>query len=324
LVSLCLCLAWPLASASAKGLVSARLEAMADDGAPAAPLAAASTAALAPPPDTAHFTVPFNLPGDFTTPYDINDTGTIVGTQAIGAISSGFLYQGGAVTLFDAPAAAGFTELNGVSNRGDAVGDYYDAAGIDRGFLRTADGTIADLPDPLPNFTFNIPSGINSSGVIVGSYTDGPNLRVCVGYVLRKGKYRPLDIPGATCVFPNGINDRGDIVGSWLDTDRISHGFVLLAGERDDDDAKARFVDITIPGVRTTPWRMNERREIVGIYLVPAGRGFAIHSYFQRGADVRTLDDPAGFGTVLTGINKGGVIAGSSSSGGLLAIPIAR
>lgn len=268
--------------------------------------------------------MPFNLPGvDSTSPFDINDEGVIVGNVAHGATSSGFVYQGGIVFQVDPPAAAGFTELTGVSNRGDAVGDYLDAVGVDRGFIRAADGTIADLPAPVPGFTFNLPSGINARGAIVGSYTTGPNLRSCVGYLLRRGKYQSIDIPGATCVFPNGINDRGDIIGSWLDANRFSHGFLLPAGENGDERADdARLIDLTIAGFTTVPWRMSEGHEIIGTYGVRVGRRISLHGFVRRHDTVRTLDDPAGSGTVLTGLTDGGVILGSSSNGGVLAMPI--
>jgi hypothetical protein len=317
-----ICLSTSLAAGADPGLRAARVAAMSDAAAGTlAPVAAATSAGL-PAPDTRHFTVPFVLPADFTTPFDINDSGVIVGNLAFADSSSAFVFQDGAVIQIDPPGAAGFSELVGVSSRGDAVGDYVDAAGIDRGFLRTADGSIADLPDPVPGFTFNIPSGINARGTIVGSYTTGPSFRSCVGYLLRGGRYQTVAIPGATCVFPNGINDHGDIVGNWLDANRFSHGFLIRAGEREDDSRGVGdgIIDLTIEGIRTIPWRMNEREEIVGTYAIPVGRFLQLHGFIRRGLAVRTLDDPAGFGTVVTGVNDGGVIVGSSSSEGFLAI----
>jgi hypothetical protein len=267
--------------------------------------------------------VPFVLPSDFTTPFDINDSGMIVGNLAPSRSSAPPSFSGRRRRhSVDPPGAAGFSELVGVSNRGDAVGDYLDADGIDRGFLRTADGTISDLPDPVPDFTINTPFGINSRGTIVGSYTTGSNFRSCVGYVLRAGRYESVDIPGATCVFPNGINDRGDIVGNWLDAANFSHGFLIRGEEQGDDGRRAepRIVDITVAGLETVPFRMNTRGEIVGDYFVRVGRGSIGHGFVRRGDDVRTLDDPAGVFTVLNGLNDGGVIAGSSTNGGFLAI----
>jgi len=319
-----ICLSFPFSAGAAHGVRDSRLEAMQGPAGGLAPEAAAPAVSV-PAPDTAHFLVPFVLPADFTTPFDINDSGVIVGNLELTDSSSSFVFEEGVLIQVDPPRAAGFSELVAVSNRGDAVGDYLDADGIDRGFLRTADGAISDLPDPVPGFTFNLPFGINSRGAIVGSFTTGPNFGSCVGYLLRDGRYQIIDIPGATCVFPNGINDEGDIVGNWLDANRVSHGFLIPARDRDDDHVPgSAIVDITIPGLDTVPFHVNGRGEIVGDYFIRVGRRLLPHGFVRRGAEVRTLDDPAGSFTVLTGLNDDGVIAGSSSNGGFLAIRKAR
>jgi len=319
-----ICLSFSFSATAAHGVRDCRVEAMQGPTGVLAPEVAAPVAGV-PAPDTAHFTVPFVLPADFTDPFDINDSGVIVGNLEFADSSPSFVFQDGAVIQVDPPRAAAFSELVAVSNRGDAVGDYLDADGIDRGFLRTADGAISDLPDPVPGFTFNTPFGINSRGAIVGSYTNGPNFGSCVGYLLVDGRYLTIDIPGATCVFPNGINDDGDIVGNWLDADRFSHGFLIPAGGDDNDRiSSSRIVDITVPGLSTVPFHINGRGEIVGDYFLRVGRRLVGHGFVRRGAEVRTLDDPAGSFTVLSGLNDAGVIAGSSDTGGFLAIRKAR
>ncbi|MFL5378897.1 MAG: hypothetical protein ACJ787_13380, partial [Myxococcales bacterium] len=322
---LVICVSSSFAVHAAPGLRAARLEAMSGAAAgPVAPLAAVTTAGV-PAPDSAHFTVPFVLPGDFTSAFDINDHGVIVGSLSSGDTSSALVFRDGAEIVFDPPGAAGFSELGGVNSRGDAVGDYVDASGIDRGFLRSADGTIVDLPDPVPNFRINLASGINAHGAIVGAFTTGPDFRSgCVGYLLRDGRYQTIDIPGATCVFGNGINDHGDIVGNWIDANRFAHGFLIRGGDRD-HVARRQIVDLTIPGLRTVPLRMNERGEIVGDYAILVGRVLDIHGFVRRDDEVRTLDDPAGIDfSFLAGVTNGGVIVGSSSNGGYLAIPVSQ
>jgi hypothetical protein len=312
---------FPLAAEAARGGRAVRLDRMIDsDDLSVARAATAATTPVAPAPDTAHFIVPFVLPGDATFPLDVNGRGVVVGSVTVGDSDSAFVFRDGPAIVFDPPRGTGFSELVAVNNRGDAVGDYLDAAGIDRGFLRTADGKIADLPDPVPNFTFNLASGINTRGTIVGSFTTGPNFRSCTGYVFREGRYQIIDIAGATCVFASGINDRGDIVGNWFDVANFSHGF-LIPGDGD-DDARRPIVDITIDGFSTVPFHINNRREIVGDYFIRVvGRRVDIHGFVRREGEVRTLDDPQGFQTFLTGLNDGGVIAGFSTNGGILAIP---
>ncbi|MFL5389312.1 MAG: hypothetical protein ACJ79C_11335, partial [Myxococcales bacterium] len=87
------------------------------------------------------------------------------------ATVSAFVFQAGVFTDVSPAAAAGFSELNAISQAGDAVGDFFDADGFDRGFLRTAAGAITVLPDPVPGVAANAPFGINSRGTIVGTYT---------------------------------------------------------------------------------------------------------------------------------------------------------
>jgi len=310
-----------LSAEAARGGRAARVAGMADDErGPAASVATAAAAPIPPPADTAHFLVPFALPADFTFAFDVNDSGVVVGTVAVGDTGSSFLLRDGVTIVFDPPRADGFSELSAVNNNGDAVGDYIDADGIDRGFLRTADGVIVDLPDPVPNFTVNLPGGINSRGDIVGSYAVAPSQRICIGYLLRDGRYQTIDVPGATCVLANGINDHGDIVGNWFDAAGISHGF-LMPG--DDDLSHRRIVDITIAGFSTVPFHINNRREIVGDYFIRVpGRAPPIHGFVRREGEVRTLDDPTGFQNFVTGLNDGSVIAGFSGvNGGFLFIP---
>jgi len=310
-----------LSAEAARGGRAAQLERMAgDDGGLAAAGATAAATPIPPPTDTAHFLVPFALPAaDVTFPFDVNDSGVIVGNVIVGDAGSSFILRDGVTIVFDPPRAAGFSELSAINNRGDAVGDYLDADGIDRGFLRTADGAIVDLPDPDPNFTVNLPGGINSRGAIVGSYAVAPSQRICIAYLLQDGRYQTIDIPGARCVLANGINDRGDIVGNWFDAAGISHGF-LMPGE--DDLAHRRVVDITIAGFSTVPFHINNRGEIVGDYFIRVvGRAVPIHGFVRREGEIRTLDDPSGFQNFVTGLNDDSVIAGFNFNGGFLAIP---
>src|SRR3982751_3408598 len=59
-------------------------------------------------------------------------------------------------------------------------------------------------------------SGINSSGEIVGTYTDANN--VVHGFRLDSGIFAVIDYPGAVSTNATSINDRGDIAGFFLDS----------------------------------------------------------------------------------------------------------
>jgi hypothetical protein len=72
-----------------------------------------------------------------------------------------------------------------------------------------------------------MPSGINCSGAVVGSYqgstsTDHGFVRSAAGVV------HTFSIPGAIETYGVGMNDSGVIVGSYQDTSYASHGFLLI------------------------------------------------------------------------------------------------
>ena len=60
------------------------------------------------------------------------------------------------------------------------------------------------------------PSGINSSGEIVGTYTDASN--IVHGFRLDHGVLATIDYPGATNTTEISINTRGDVAGFFLDS----------------------------------------------------------------------------------------------------------
>jgi uncharacterized membrane protein len=77
-----------------------------------------------------------------TGPYRINDRGQLVGRysqthaniQDPNAIQRGFLLDHGKLTRIDVPGAAE-TQVVGLNNRGQVVGEYRQPAGVFHGFL---------------------------------------------------------------------------------------------------------------------------------------------------------------------------------------------
>jgi len=68
-------------------------------------------------------------------------------------------------------------------------------------------------------------SGINNSGLIVGSFVDASNHQH--GFLLSGGSFITLDDPSATGgTVASGINNKGQIVGTYSDA-RGEHGFLL-------------------------------------------------------------------------------------------------
>ena len=184
-----------------------------------------------------------DVPGaDITLVYDLNDHAKVVG-QYIDANADpdpqgrlpagtvhGFMWHRGEFTTIDVPGAA-LTQPLGVNNEGDIVGAYIEAV---------------DDPDPY-------------------AYYDAGRLR---GFIMRKGRFTPIDFPGGEGTKVSGINDRGDMVG-YYDTEDRRRGFLLRKG---------RFTPIDPPGsLFTLPSGIDNRGRVVGGFLDPNGingRGF--------------------------------------------------
>ena len=103
--------------------------------------------------------------------------------------------------------------------------------------LALALATISSFGQTAPSFKFvsidfpgasdTTATGINNSGVIVGSYTLNG---VIHGYKLVNGHFTTINFPGAVSTQVNGINTNGDIAGTYFPAAiNTSHGFLLRA-----------------------------------------------------------------------------------------------
>src|SRR5213078_1635282 len=79
------------------------------------------------------------------------------------------------------------------------------------------------IDDPSTNFNTEA-EGINGSGQIVGSFSNGRGTDFH-GFVLSGGSFTTFDDPLSVSTQAFGINDTGQIVGSYEDT--RSHAFFL-------------------------------------------------------------------------------------------------
>ncbi len=106
-----------------------------------------------------------------TMPMDINDSGIIVGSVGAGGPINvrGFVLANGKYTYVDDPfVAVGSTVLTDINASGMIVGESFDSNGTAKGF-RLKNGTFENLI--VPGSIESDASGINDSGVIVGSAT---------------------------------------------------------------------------------------------------------------------------------------------------------
>jgi probable HAF family extracellular repeat protein len=114
----------------------------------------------------------------------------------------------------------------------------------------------AYLPVDYPGARETSPNGINTSGQMVGYYSDANNY--VHGFLKVGTSYTPLDYPGARATAALGINDSGQIVGEYQDASGDSHGF-LKAGDT--------YTPIDYPGATATyPYGINISGQMVGWY----------------------------------------------------------
>ncbi|MGA9899877.1 MAG: hypothetical protein WBQ09_17390 [Terriglobales bacterium] len=108
---------------------------------------------------------------------------------------------------------------------------------------------------------------VNSTGDIVGPYTDASN--IAHGFLLSGGNYTAIDFPGSTASLAGGINDSGVIVGDYCTTtecaatDDWTEGYLLSGGV---------FTTFEIPGEPVTiAENINNKGVVVGFYQDAAG-----------------------------------------------------
>src|SRR5262249_60085924 len=130
---------------------------------------------------------------------------------------------GGSYTTTDDQLATPSTNAIGVTNKGQVVGEYLDAAGI-HGFLFSS-GVYTGLDDPQTKIQNGNTQAfdINNAGQIVGFYTDTSGNQH--GFLFSGGTYTTIDDPlGTKGTALSSINDAGQIVGTYRDPTGM-HGF---------------------------------------------------------------------------------------------------
>jgi YVTN family beta-propeller protein len=203
---------------------------------------------------------------------------------------------------FDVPGATD-TFARGINNRGQNVGSFVDAGGVEHGYLRQRDGSFVTL-DP-PGSVGTVAAGINDLGTIVGTWFD--NAGASHGFTRsQRATYTTLDFPGATDTGLNSIDDAGRIVGAYdLGDQTTSIGFVYVSGQFNS------FEDPTAVPAQTAPAGINLLGFISGVYVGTDGSN---HGFVRDPTgQFEDYDFPrAGF-TSGTRINAKGQVIGNYS-----------
>jgi hypothetical protein len=242
------------------------------------------------------------------------------------------------MTYFDAPGATTFghlgTAATGINTGGIVTGFYRDANLVYHGFVRSANGTFAQIDAPgagTASAEGTQPLSVSSAGVIIGRYMDA-NF-VTHGFVRSaSGTITTFDPAGvATGPFtfktengttPVSINTAGVIAGAYADANNVDHLFVRATD--------GTITEIDAPGEGGTACTANPHFLVCGtggLSIDPAGditgtygdANGILHG-FLRAADTGNITsfDAPGAGATSTfegtggfSINAGGTIAGT-------------
>jgi probable HAF family extracellular repeat protein len=186
------------------------------------------------------------LPGAWTEPEGISDSGSVVGWyRDAGGANRSFLYDGTSYMTIDDPEAI-TTYAKGINNAGVIVGSGWESAGYPHGFVRDADGTFSKFM--VSGYPADA-NGINDLGQIVGDY--GPSPDELYGYVLSDGigsTPEMVSVPGITYTIPYDINNRGQVVGWYRNASGIEHGFLAtpIAAADFDKDGDVDGADLAL------------------------------------------------------------------------------
>ncbi len=238
----------------------------------------------------------------------------LMGTFAQQAASSGSIEV---ITTFDYPGTGNNTLPQKINERGDIVGEFIDAAGVTRGFVRFSDGTFSDpIVDPNDTVGFTEGRGINNSRTVAGDYViaDG----TIHSFLLSGATFTEYDLPGALQTNLLGINNSGDLTGAFDPGDGIFQAFI---------DRGGTITAYSVPGAAATlAYEINDNKKLtVGYYIDAAG---VLHGQYRDASGGLTfpIDPPGSVTTVLFGLNNRNWVVGryadaAGATHGLFFIP---
>jgi len=202
------------------------------------------------------------------------------------------------------------TQVFGINDRGDAVGNGFTDPDVFPFVYDTKKGRLTDVP-LVAGYDSTAVIGISESGVLVGSVND-TGLGTRSGLILdKKGKPTVFDHPDAVSLTEaRGVNNQGLVTGYRDLASGESWGFIY-------DPKTGSFTDI-VPSFFTIAHGINSRGDVVGsaLFVDPAngpcpGSLNAFYLGWLRTAEGHvTFFDVNGGNTRARGITDSGTIAG--------------
>jgi hypothetical protein len=185
------------------------------------------------------FVAPGSL-GGLTTARGINDSGQIVGTflnpsnvtppPYFQQIEEGYLYSGGSYQVIDAPGAT-ITELLGINNNGQILGEEYSASNGGSFFVYSG-GVFTNISIPCAGQAAL--GGINNNNQIGVNCISGFQESAFI-YNYVSDTSTPISPPDAAYTYVTGISDDGNVVGYYSAPESstlvlLSTGLLLVLG----------------------------------------------------------------------------------------------
>jgi probable HAF family extracellular repeat protein len=236
----------------------------------------------------------------------------------------------------------------GINDRGDIVGNLFDAQGVRHGFLLRRGEAVADIidyPQAIggPAGSGTAATGINAQGDVVGWYRlpgEASNPLAAHGYLLsRKGVFTRIDYPGHLNTMPQRITSTGIALGCYHDTDGMDsmHGFTrspdgsfsgfsvpasMHNGASPDGSRIAGlyqnhgyvidqggFLSFDVPdSIVTAAYDMTPQGDVIGHFRDGSGR---FHGFLRdEDGEFTVLDYPGASSTQARGINAQGEVVG--------------
>jgi probable HAF family extracellular repeat protein len=148
----------------------------------------------------------------------------------------------------------------------------------------------------------SMPTAINGSGQVVGSFTAGDATHA---FLYSGARFVDLGTLGGTYSIARGINDAGTVVGASGDAAGNTHAFVYASGTMTDIG--------TLGGSNSSAAGINNNGQVAGVADGPGGSYAFLYS---AGGGMRSLGAlPGGVGSRAEGINNAGVVVGGSLTG---------
>ena len=247
----------------------------------------------------------------FTTAWDVNNSGQIVGSTSGDTGSQGFIYSGGIFTSLSGPSGAISTNALGISDAGVVVGSYYTSSSID------PDGNLIFGPET----SYIYSGGVYTSFTVPGSNNTearaiSPDGRYISGYYDSDAGEQGFVLDTLTNAFAfigsgdgftiaQGINNSYQVVGSDIISPSTRPGFIY-------DIPTGTRTDVLLPGSTRTAFRAIDNAGVIAGWYVAGG---ITHGFTGYPGTIQSIDVAGADSTTVEGSNDLGVLVGNYDVG---------